>query len=110
MERWNRRGTECKNVIQQQRTFCVRDFYRNNDSSTLAQQKFCAHYNVRYQNKAAWAALSAIGTIGPDFYEDQKGNAITVNTDGILPCYRTSLIRRFKILMILIKNRHFSKM
>jgi len=28
-----------------------------------------------------WAALSARGIIGPYFYEDQRGNAVTVNTE-----------------------------
>jgi len=37
---------------EKQRAFCVREYYRNNDSSTVAQRKFCAHYNIRHKNKA----------------------------------------------------------
>ena len=36
---------------EKQRAFCVREYYRNNDSS-VAQRKFCAHYNIRHKNKA----------------------------------------------------------
>jgi len=35
-----------------QRALCVREYYRNNDSFTIAQRKFCAHYNIRHKNKA----------------------------------------------------------
>lgn len=35
-----------------QRAFCVREYYRNGDSLTLAQRKFCAHYNIRRKNEA----------------------------------------------------------
>lgn len=35
-----------------QRAFCVREYYRNNDSPTIAQRKFCAHYNLRHRNEA----------------------------------------------------------
>ena len=35
-----------------QRAFCVREYYRNKDSFTRAQRKFCAHYNIRRKNEA----------------------------------------------------------
>lgn len=35
-----------------QRAFCVREYYRNNDSATEAQRKFCTQYNIRNKNQA----------------------------------------------------------
>lgn len=35
-----------------QRAFCIREYYHNNDSSTLTQQKICSHYNIRHKNEA----------------------------------------------------------
>lgn len=35
-----------------------------------------------------WAALSARGIIGPYFYEDQRGHAVTVNTERYIAMLR----------------------
>lgn len=35
-----------------QRAFCVREYYRNHDSATVAKRKFCNHYNVHKNNFA----------------------------------------------------------
>jgi hypothetical protein len=53
------------------------------------------------------AALSARGIIGPYVYVDRRGNPVTVNTE---PCYRKFLLHRFRIAMVLINDRCFSKM
>lgn len=35
-----------------QRAFCVREYYRNNDSLTISQRKYCNHYSIRHKNEA----------------------------------------------------------
>ena len=80
------------------RALCVREFYKNGDSATVARiiaRRFCNIRGYRHLNDpkhkhqkplhspkvTLWAAMSSRGIIGPYFFEDERGCAVTVNSE-----------------------------
>jgi hypothetical protein len=58
--------------------------------------KFWAANNLRELHQSplhsakvtVWCAVSSGGIIGPCFFEDEKGQTVTVNTEGTQPCWK----------------------